>query len=100
MIVVQDSTAEPMPVHLAFIERLHKRAARPYLCVFTNTSKIDDQELLEIETVEFRELFNGQGLPGDKIQFAFASVTAPVASTSSCPKGWDAIEKYVRALVK
>jgi hypothetical protein len=100
IIVVQDSTVGPMPVHLEIAKSLDKRPHAEYLWIFTNTSMVDDQELLELEELECREIFNSQGLPGNDISFAFDSAGARVAAGYQCPKGWDEINRHVRSIVR
>ena len=100
LIVVQDSTVGPMPVHLELSKILGERHGSEYLWIFTNTSMVDDQELLELEELECRDIFNGVGLPGDDVPFAFDSAGAPVASDYECPKGWSAIVEHIRSIVE
>lgn len=96
IIVVQDSSVGPLPIHLEIAQALRKRPHAEYLWIFTNTDLVDDQELLELEELECREIFNGQQLPGDDVTFAFDTVSAPVRSDYACPKGWDAIIRHVK----
>jgi translation elongation factor EF-Tu-like GTPase len=100
IIVVQDSTVGPMPVHLEIAKVLGERSGSEYLWIFTSTAMVDDQELLELEELECREIFNGVGLPGDDVPFAFDSTDAPVASEYECPKGWNAIVGHIRSVVE
>lgn len=95
VIVVQDSTVGPLPIHSQIAKSLERRPSQEYLWIFTNTSMVDDQELLELEELECREIFNSQGLPGDEVPFAFDSPNALVRMDFPCPRGWDAIVAYV-----
>ena len=96
IIVVQDSSVGPLPIHLEIAKKLQKRPQSEYLWVFTNTNLVDDQELLELEELECREIFNSQQLPGDHIPFAFDTTYARVSSDYACPKGYEAILKHVK----
>lgn len=100
IVVVQDSTVGPMPVHLEIAKALQKRPAEEYVWVFTKTALVDDQELLELEELECREIFNSQGLPGDYILFGFDSLTAPVRSDYDCPRGWEAIASHIKKMAR
>lgn len=95
IVVVQDSTVGPLPVHLEIAKALQKRPTEEYIWVFTNTSMVDDQELLELEELECREIFNRQGLPGDYVMFGFDSPSALVRPDYDCPKGWEAIVRHI-----
>jgi translation elongation factor EF-Tu-like GTPase len=96
IIVVQDSTVGPMPIHLEIAKSLEKRPAKAFVWVFTNSTKVGDQELLELEELECREIFNSQGLPGDHVIFGFDSSSALVSPTYNCPRGWTAIVQHIR----
>ena len=100
IVVVQDSTVGPLSIHSDLAKGLEKRPAEEYVWVFTNTSMVGDQELLELEELECREIFNSQGLPGDDIMFGFDSSTALVSPTYDCPKGWTAIVRYIRNVAR
>lgn len=95
IIIVQDSTVGSLPIHLEIAKAIKKRPTEEYVWVFTKTSKVDDQELLELAELECREIFNSQGLPGDVIVFGFDSSTALVRSDYVCPKGWEAIAAHI-----
>ena len=100
IVVVQDSTVGPLPIHLEIAKLIQKRPTEDYIWVFTNTAMVDDQELLELEELECREIFNSQGLPGDDIVFGFDSSTARVSPDYSCPKGWTAIARHIRNVAR
>jgi len=95
IVILQDAMNGPMPVHREIVERIAKRADNRLLWVMTNSDKIDDRELLELEELESRELLNKYGLPGDTAQFAFDSVKAVVSPSYVCPTGWNAIVQYI-----
>ena len=95
VIIAQDATTGAMPVHAELVKQLQVNNAEHFLWLMTNTAKIKDQELLELEMLEANELLNHSGLPGDDIPFAFDSENAPVDSTFGFPQGWDALNEYL-----
>ncbi len=99
VIVVQNSSAGTVPEHADIAKRLLERDERHFLWLFSNTSLIEDSELLELEELECRELFNSHGLPGDDVTIVFDSVDAPLSPDDDRPKGWDAINEYINTLV-
>ena len=99
LIVVQDCTVGPLPVHWEIAQKLSIRPDGDYLWIFTNTSLVDDQELLELEELECREIFSSQGLPGDSVMFGFDSPSALVRPDYACPKGWSVIIRHVQTAV-
>lgn len=100
IVVVLDSTVGPLPIHLEIAKSVQKRPAKDYVWIFTNTAMVDDQELLELEELECREIFNSQGLPGDEVVFGFDSPTARVSPNYNCPKGWNAIARHIRNVAR
>lgn len=102
IVIVQDSTKGPIPVHLEIAKSLQNRPAKELFWVFTNTdpAMVDDQELLELEELECRELFISQGLPGKTVVFGFDSTTACVSPNFDCPKGWDAIVRHLKDVAR
>ncbi len=102
IVIVQDCMVGPLPVHQQIVKSLDKRPTEEYLWILTNSSKamVDDQELLELEELECREMFNSQGLPGDDVTFGFDSSTALVRSDYPCPKGWPEIIRHIRSVAR
>ena len=95
VIVAQDATQGASAVHKELVAQLRSRDAEHFLWLMTRSSQIEDQELLELEELEARELLNEHGLPGDGIPFAFDSEDAPVDPSYGCLKGWDDVNRHV-----
>lgn len=95
VVIAQDSMKGPMPVHRELVEEIAATGNRNVLWIQTKSSEIDDQELLELEELEVRELLNDSGLPGDIIQFAVDSDSAPVDPRSPNLRGWTSITRFV-----
>lgn len=95
IVIAQDATAGPMPVHREVAQEIARSANRNVLWIQTKSSAIDDQELLELEELEARELLNKYDLPGDTIQFAVDAKSAPVGSSTPTLRGWEAIGRFV-----
>lgn len=92
--LVVDAMQGPSPVHKELIAKLVVRPSERMLCVLANTRFVDDRELLELEELELREMFNSQGMRGDEIPFAFDSDEGAVDSNADL-KGWPEIAAYV-----
>jgi hypothetical protein len=95
VVIVQDAMTGAMPLHRALVERHATRKPVDILWVLTNTNKIDDRELLELEELEARELLTTCGLPGDTTQFAFDAEAASTETSPRSPQGWEAIVTFV-----
>lgn len=100
IIIVQDSTVGPLPVHLEIAKLLKQRPHHEYLWVFTNTSMVDDQELIELEILECADILISQGLPGEHVLFTFDSPLVCVDPKYDNPKGWDQIVGHIRQVVE
>ena len=74
VVVVQDAMTGAMPAHRDLVE-LREHKATVVLWVMTNSDKVDDLELLELEELE-RTTLTKHGFPGDEIHFAFDSERA------------------------
>ena len=95
-IVVVDSTQGPMPIHREDILLTNRFSRGPIFIAFSNTSLIDDPELLELEELELRELMNTYGLPGDTAEFFFDSERAK----TPLPRGYSAAANVLRKIPK
>lgn len=95
VVIAQDATVGPLPVHREVAAEIARTGHRRVLWIQTKSSAIDDQELLELEELEARELLNEYKLPGDTIQFAVDAESAPVDSRAPSLKGWTAIIRFV-----
>ena len=95
IVIAQDASVGPMPIHRELAQEIGKSKNHKILWVQTNSSLVDDQELLELEELEAREILNSHGLPGDTAQFAVDSESAPVESEAPTLKGWTAIQQFV-----
>ena len=95
VVIAQDATAGPMPVHQEIAQQVARTRNRKVLWIQTKSSAVDDQELLELEELEARELLNKHNLPGDTIQFAVDAESTPVDPKAPILKGWTAIIRFV-----
>lgn len=97
LVFAVDSTTGPMPEHRELCWKLTNRPADQFLILFTKTNSIFDDELLELEELECRELFNHNGLPGDRIT---AGYDAPRNGLGrGLVGGWDDIVSLIRSVV-
>jgi hypothetical protein len=87
VILVQDATVGPTPVHTALIKSVKERGASLVLVVLTRTDDIKDGELLDLEELELREQLNAAGLNGDNLPFARDSTKAPPSVAGPVPQG-------------
>ena len=97
VVIAQDATTGPMPVHQEIVQQIARAGKHNVLWIQTKSTAVDDQELLELEELEARELLNKHTLPGDTIQFAVDAESAPVDPKVSTLKGWPAILRFVQA---
>jgi hypothetical protein len=95
VVIAQDATTGLMPVHRSVAEAIARGNVRRLLWILTSAHQVADQELLELEELEARELLTTCGLPGDTIQFAVDTESPPVATDSPSLRGWEAIGRYV-----
>lgn len=95
VVIAQDATEGPMPVHREIVQDLSRAGKQKVLWIQTRSSEVDDQELLELEELEARELLKKYNLPGDTIQFAVDAESAPVDSTAPTLKGWTSIVRFI-----
>jgi hypothetical protein len=95
VILVQDATIGPTPVHTALIKSVKERGASLVLVVLTRTDEIEDTELLDLEELELREQLNAAGLNGDTLPFARDSMDAPPSVAGPIPHGIAEIKKVL-----
>ena len=95
VLIAQDVTTGLLPLHAELVQEVASVQPQPkILWVLTRSALLDDQELLELEELEARELLNKHGLPGDTIAFAVDDESAPFDSTASTLKGWNQISRF------
>ena len=95
LIIVAQDAAQGLTIHDDILNDLEPNGVKRLLWLMTNCDLIDDQELLELEELEARELLSQHGFAGDVIQFAFDSGPASTEPIDDSPRGWAAITRYI-----
>ena len=91
VIILVDATQGPLPINREDIILGWQFSSGPVMIGFSQSSLIDDAELLELEELEMRELLRTYGLPADRATVFFDSSNAP----TKLPKGYDAIAEIL-----
>ena len=100
VLLAVDATQGPLPVHREHILLAKQMAVPDIVIAFTNTHRIDDRELLELEELEMRELLNIYALPGDDASCVFDHVNAPTTPGWKTFKGPGQIGESLGILVR
>lgn len=95
LIIVAQDAQQGLTIHDKVLSELKPNDVKHLLWLMTNCDLIEDQELLELEELEARELLIQHGFRGDAIQFAFDAGTVPAESFDDSPRGWAAIKQYI-----
>jgi hypothetical protein len=98
VIIAVDATQGPLPVHRERILLARQLSVPQVVICLTKTSLVDDEELLELEELEMRELLNRYEWPGDTAPCCYDHTRTKTSSRFKVPQGPEAMLTTLAAI--